>query len=168
MSFMFVSQFTSTPGSHHSAHEASMSTSPDADGASGAFLKKTGWLKKKSPGGFLGIAIWQSRYVVVDEESETLKYFRTMEDADAGKAGQFILLLRVELNCIWSQLLLYFAAGELSFNEIVRVKGDPANSNFEIQVCARSCQCILSGCISSLFYSTADQQRIAHLLFRLF
>jgi hypothetical protein len=74
-------------GVHHSAHEANMSTSPDADGASGAFLKKAGWLKKKSPGGFLGIAIWQSRYVVVDEETETLKYFRTMEDADAGKAG---------------------------------------------------------------------------------
>ena len=53
----------------------------------GASAVKSGWLKKRSPGGFLGISIWQSRYVVVDEDAGTLKYFRSVEDSQTDNPG---------------------------------------------------------------------------------
>lgn len=73
-------------------------------------VSKSGWLKKRCPHGFLGLFLWQSRFVVVDHRQ--IRYFRTLE---ASKAND--------------------EAGHIDFDEIVSIKGDPASSYFEIAVC---------------------------------
>ena len=73
---------------------STLTTAPAPGGAGAASASATtagnsnakmGWLKKRSPGNFLGLALWQSRYVVVDEDTQSLKYYRSLEDSLPGK-----------------------------------------------------------------------------------
>ncbi len=43
--------------------------------------ERRGWLKKKSPDGFMGIHLWQSRYVTVTNSE--IRYYRDMPSVKA-------------------------------------------------------------------------------------
>ena len=53
---------------------------------------KSGWLKKRTPGGFFGIYLWQSRFITADEEC--LRYFRSREDATDESLGTELSFIR--------------------------------------------------------------------------
>jgi hypothetical protein len=53
---------------------------------------KSGWLKKRTPGGFFGIYLWQSRFITADEEC--LRYFRSREDAADESQGTELCFIR--------------------------------------------------------------------------
>jgi hypothetical protein len=82
-------------------------------GAATPFKPKKGWLKKKSPQGFLGIFIWQSRYCIVDQTH--LRYYKS----EPGPTEQ------VE------------ASGAIALDDIEAVIGQRDENEFGIKVCPR-------------------------------
>jgi hypothetical protein len=77
------------------AAAAPASASASAASAASDLAFKSGWLKKRTPGGFFGIYLWQSRFITADEEC--LRYFRSREDATDESQGnaQFLLTRRI-------------------------------------------------------------------------
>ncbi len=82
-------------------------------GAAAPFMPKKGWLKKKSPQGFLGIFLWQSRFCIVDQTH--LRYYKS----EPGPSEQ------VE------------ASGTIPLDDIEAVIGQRDENEFGIKVCHR-------------------------------
>jgi hypothetical protein len=84
---------------------ATAAAAPAASAASDHAFK-SGWLKKRTPGGFFGIYLWQSRFITADEEC--LRYFRSREDStDESQGNAQLLSTRCISTCFARQTCMH-------------------------------------------------------------